>query len=76
MDGSSLLLTGRREVKHGNSSSVRQINQKFVLPPGVDVSRLATEVTAEGGLVISAPQLEDAPSPWASSAWPSRGRST
>ena len=59
VEGSSLLLTGRREVKHGNSSSVRQINQKFVLPPGVDVSRLATEVTAEGGLIISAPQIED-----------------
>ena len=41
----SIILTGRREVKHGNSSSVRMINQKFGLPKDVDVSKMSTEVS-------------------------------
>ena len=37
-------MNGRREVKHGNSSSVRLINQSFGLPKDIDVSKLSTEV--------------------------------
>ena len=39
------MLSGRREVKHGNSSSVRMINQSFPLPKDIDVSKLSTEVS-------------------------------
>ena len=39
------MLSGRREVKHGNSSSVRLINQSFGLPKDIDVSKLSTEVS-------------------------------
>ena len=59
VEGDNIILAGRREIKRGSSSSVRQFNQKFAVPPGLDVSQLATAVTAEGMLVISAPQLED-----------------
>ena len=38
-------MSGRREVKHGNSSSVRLINQSFGLPKDIDVSKLSTEVS-------------------------------
>ena len=38
-------MSGRREVKHGNSSSVRMINQSFPLPKDIDVSKLSTEVS-------------------------------
>ena len=59
VEGDNIILAGRREIKRGSSSSVRQFNQKFALPSGLDVSALTTAVTAEGMLVISAPQLED-----------------
>merc|ERR1711892_332914 len=59
VEGGSINLVGRREIKRGTSSSIRQFNQKFALPSGIDVSRLATEVTSAGSLVIYAPQVED-----------------
>ena len=59
VQGDSIILAGRREIKRGSSSSVRQFNQKFEIPTGLDVSALTTEMTSEGMLVISAPQLED-----------------
>merc|ERR1712106_243766 len=59
VEGGSIILVGRREIKRGTSSSIRQFNQKFALPSGIDVSRLATEVTSAGSLVIYAPQVED-----------------
>ena len=59
VEGDNIILVGRREIKRGSSSSVRQFNQKFALPPGLDVAQLTTAVTVEGQLVISAPQLED-----------------
>ena len=59
VQGDSIILAGRREIKRGSSSSVRQFNQKFAIPTGLDVSALTTEMTSEGMLVISAPQLED-----------------
>ena len=45
VEGGKLILSGRREVKHGNSSSVRLINQSFGLPKDIDVSKLSTEVS-------------------------------
>ena len=60
VEGGSIILVGRRVIKRGTSSSIRQFNQKFALPSGIDVSRLATEVTKGGNLVIYAPQIEDA----------------
>merc|ERR1711892_994043 len=59
VEGGSIILVGRREIKRGTSSSIRQFNQKFALPSGIDASRLATEVTSAGSLVIYAPQVED-----------------
>merc|ERR1711892_671055 len=59
VEGGSIILVGRREIKRGTSSSIRQFNQKFVLPSGIDVSRLATEVTSGGRLVIYAPQMQE-----------------
>ena len=55
VEGGHLILAGRRETR----GRVRTFNQKFALPSGIDVSKLSTEVTSEGGLVISAPQMED-----------------
>merc|ERR1712106_1230766 len=62
VEGGSIILVGRREIKRGTSSSIRQFNQKFALPSGIDVSRLATEVTSADSLVIYAPQVEDSSS--------------
>ena len=45
VEGGKLILSGRREVKHGNSSSVRTINQSFGLPKDIDVSKLSTEAS-------------------------------
>merc|ERR1711892_359063 len=59
VEGGSIILVGRREIKRGTSSSIRQFNQKFALPSGIDVSRLATEVTSAGSLVIYAPPVEN-----------------
>ena len=59
VQGGEIILVGRREVKRGSSTSVRQFNQKFALPSGIDVSKLSTDVNSEGTLIISAPQLED-----------------
>merc|ERR1711892_377110 len=59
VESGSIILVGRREIKRGTSSSIRQFNQKFALPSGIDVSRLSTEVTSDGSLVIYAPQVED-----------------
>ena len=50
---------GKHEVQRGNNISVRQFNQRFALPDGIDVGKLATNVTKEGKLVISAPQAKD-----------------
>jgi len=58
VEGESIILEGRREIKRGSSSSIRQFNQKFALPAGIDISKLATEVTSAGSLVIFAPQLK------------------
>ena len=55
VEAGSLILEGRREMR----GRVRTFNQKFALPSGIDVSKLSTEVTSEGGLIISAPQMED-----------------
>jgi hypothetical protein len=46
VEGGDILLSGRREVQRGNSSSVRILNQKLGLPQGVDVDQLSTEVGA------------------------------
>ena len=54
VEGGSLMLTGRREVR-GN---LRQIAQKIPLPASIDVKSLGTQLTAEGRLLISASQLE------------------
>ena len=59
VQGADIVLVGRREVKRGSSTSVRQFNQKFAVPQGVDVSQLASDVTSEGKLIISAPQIQD-----------------
>merc|ERR1712013_300783 len=59
VEGENLILMGSREIKRGTSSSIRQFNQKFALPSGIDISKLATEVTSAGSLVIFAPQMED-----------------
>merc|ERR1712083_19195 len=59
VEGDFIVLVGNREIKRGNSFSVRQFNQRFPLPSGIDVSKLSTEVTGGGQLVISAPQLKD-----------------
>ena len=59
VQGGDMVLVGRREIKRGSSTSVRQFNQKFALPTGIDVSKLSTDVTSEGTLIISAPQLQD-----------------
>ena len=56
VEGGNIILVGRREVKRGTSSNIRQFNQKFALPAGIDVSKLSTEVTSSGTLVILNPQ--------------------
>ena len=59
VEGGNIILVGSREIKRGTSSSIRQFNQKFALPSGIDISKLATQVTSVGSLVIFAPQIED-----------------
>ena len=59
VEGDVLTVLARREVKRGASSSFREFNEKFAIPPGVDVSKLASEITGDGVLVITGPQLGD-----------------
>ncbi len=59
MENGFILVTGKHEVQRGNSVSVRQFNQRFPVPQGIDISQMGTEVTMAGRLIISAPQLKN-----------------
>ena len=53
VEGGELTLTAKREVKRGNSSSFREFNEKFAIPQGVDITKLSSEITGDGTLVIT-----------------------
>jgi len=59
VEGDTLTLIARKEIKRGNSSSFREFNEKFAIPNGVDVTKLSSEITGDGILIITGPQVED-----------------
>ena len=59
VEGEQLNVTARKEIKRGKSSNFREFNEKFVIPSGVDVTKLSSEITGDGVLIISGPQVED-----------------
>ena len=59
VEGEQLTVTARKEIKRGKSSNFREFNEKFAIPSGVDVSKLSSEITGDGVLIISGPQVED-----------------
>merc|ERR1719245_2692752 len=59
VEGDTLTLIARKEIKRGKSSNFREFNEKFVIPSGVDVTKLSSEITGDGVLIISGPQVED-----------------
>jgi len=61
VEGGELTLTAKREVKRGNSSSFREFKERFAIPEGVDITQLSSEITGDGILVISGPQVKDVP---------------
>ena len=58
VEGEQLTVTARKEIKRGKSSNFREFNEKFAIPSGVDVSKLSSEITGDGVLIISGPQVE------------------
>jgi len=59
VEGDQLTVLARKEIKRGSSTSFREFNEKFAIPRGVDVTKLSSEITGDGILVISGPQIED-----------------
>ena len=59
VEGEQLNVTARKEIKRGKLSNFREFNEKFVIPSGVDVTKLSSEITGDGILIISGPQVED-----------------
>ena len=59
VEGEQLTVTARKEIKRGKSSNFREFNEKFAIPSGVDVSKLSSEITGDGVLIITGPQVED-----------------
>ena len=60
VEGDQLTVLARREIKRKNeSSSVREFQEKFRIPEGVDVTRLSSEISGDGDLIITGPQSGD-----------------
>ena len=48
-------MLARREIKKKSdaASSVREFQEKFRIPQGVDVTRLSSEISGDGALIIT-----------------------
>ena len=48
-------MLARREIKKKRdaASSVREFQEKFRIPQGVDVTRLSSEISGDGALIIT-----------------------
>ena len=55
VEGEQLTVLARREIKKKSEavSSVREFQEKFRIPEGVDVTRLSSEISGDGVLIIT-----------------------
>ena len=54
VEGDQLTVLARREIKKkSEASSVREFQEKFRIPEGVDVTRLSSEISGDGVLIIT-----------------------
>ena len=55
VEGDQLTVLARREIKKKSEavSSVREFQEKFRIPEGVDVTRLSSEISGDGVLIIT-----------------------
>ena len=55
MESDQLTVLARREIKKKSEavSSVREFQEKFRIPEGVDVTRLSSEISGDGVLIIT-----------------------
>ena len=51
-------MLARREIKKkSEASSVREFQEKFRIPEGVDVTRLSSEISGDGVLIITGEKI-------------------
>ena len=56
VDGTTIIITAKQEVKEAGGSRTRVFEQKFTLPNGVLADRVTSTINADGVLTINAPK--------------------
>ncbi|KAK6042342.1 Hsp20/alpha crystallin family protein [Cooperia oncophora] len=60
IDGRTLTVEGKQEVKEGSNYTARSFLRQWVLPEGVDVEQIRSSLTDEGQLAIELPKPKPA----------------
>jgi len=56
VDGTTIVIVAKQEVKESGGTRTRVFEQKFTLPNGVQADRVTSTINAEGMLTINAPK--------------------
>eukprot|EP00095_Tigriopus_kingsejongensis_P000586 snap_masked-scaffold372_size192401-processed-gene-0.29 protein:Tk00586 transcript:snap_masked-scaffold372_size192401-processed-gene-0.29-mRNA-1 annotation:"lethal essential for life l2efl" len=56
VEGNSIIITAKQEVKEAGGTRTRVFEQKFSLPAGVKAEKVASSINREGVLTITAPR--------------------
>lgn len=56
VEGNSIIITAKQEVKESGGTRTRVFEQKFSLPSGVKAEKVASSINREGVLTITAPR--------------------
>lgn len=56
VDGTTIIITAKQEVKESGGTRTRVFEQKFTLPNGVHADRVTSTINADGVLTINAPK--------------------
>merc|ERR1711881_329817 len=62
VDGTTIIITAKQEIKESGGSRTRVFEQKFTLPAGVQADRVTSTINADGVLNINAPKNKAAAS--------------
>ena len=56
VDGNTIVIVAKQEVKEAGGTRTRVFEQKFTLPNGVNAERVTSTINADGVLTINAPK--------------------
>ena len=62
VDGTTIVIVAKQEVKESGGTRTRVFEQKFTLPNGVQADRVTSTINADGVLTINAPKGKPASS--------------